>query len=143
MILLSIFSDIFKNIIGIEKVYGLDFTEAFEGIGFSVITISFVMAILFYLVLGKWKPIWNLPSHWKITFAINALLCLLVTILQVNIKVQGIEIFQVIGYLIKISCVSLVSGSLIFLILSLILKRFSTFCKATPRFKIPIINTYI
>jgi len=133
MTLLNIFADLFKTIIGIEKNYGLDFTEAFKGTGFVICIISLLMAVLFYLVLGRWKPIWNLPKHWYITLFINSLLCILVTFLQSNsTNVPDIVLGQIIGYMIKFSCVSFVLGDILFFIFSIAFKKLSRYCKATP-----------
>ena len=128
MILLDIFTNLYESIIGIDN-SGLDYQNTFKGVGLITIIIAVGVCLLFYLLLGRWKPVWFKLSHWLITLAINSILCFAIAILQAS---SGVEGFSLGGYVLKFAFLNAILGDILFFITSLLIKRYSKFSKLIP-----------
>jgi len=132
MTTLNIFTSIYESIIGTENT-GLDYQDAFQGVGILTFFISSGMSLLFYLLLGRWKPVWCKMSHWLLTMLFNSILCSGIALLQAR---SGVEGFLFGGYVIKFALLNALFGDLIFFITSVAVKRWSIFSNPIP-FKWP------
>src|SRR5215212_3835240 len=45
-------------------------TDVFPTVGLFTLLLSLITALIFYLLLGRWKPVWEKLGHWLITIAI-------------------------------------------------------------------------
>jgi hypothetical protein len=133
MILLNFFTDFYEAIIGTDNT-GLDYQNAFDGVGLITTLISIGSTLIFYLFFGRWKkPVWFKLSHWIITMGINSALCFGLALWQASSSVEG---FVLGGYAIKFALINAAFAALVFFIFSVIIKRQSIYSKYIP-FKKP------
>ena len=125
--LLSIFSSLYELISGTNQSIPEYAGEVYDNVGVPTIIIVAIITAIFYLLLGRWKPIFFKTGHWIFTL-------LLTTI------IAGVFAFasamQVIGeadsYMFRFSLMNGIFSAVLFFILSVILKRLSIFAKRTP-----------
>jgi len=109
----------------------VDYPEYREGIFSSVGTLSFIISVIicliFYVGLGRWKPIFHKTIHWVITIIIVVGIAFGLAFMQAK---GVLDLFDV--YLIQFALFNAVYSAIYFLIFSLLFKRFSIFSKRTP-----------
>lgn len=128
MILLDLFISLYEWFIG-PAPSGRDFQNAFEGVGMLTVVSSIGFALIFYIWLGRWKPVWFKMSHWLITLGIIGALCFGLAIIQSKFDVIG---FVLDGYVIKFALINAIFSAIVFFLSSIALKRYSKFSKFVP-----------
>lgn len=101
--------------------------QIYNPVGFGTTGFALLVALFFYLLLGRWKEVWYSSTHWLITLFLFAGLCFGFAMLMAHNVLQIID-----PYLIQFSIVNAVWGSLLFFIFSIFLKRFSIYSKHSP-----------
>jgi len=100
----------------------------YPAVGLITLILSALFALIFYLFLGRWKPIWDKQKHW------------LVTIVLLAVTASGFAYSQALSttgddsdsYMVTFSFINALYAVVYFIILSLLLKRASIFAKRTP-----------
>lgn len=99
----------------------------FGTVGLSTLVLAILFAIIFYIVLGRWRNIWHTRGHWAVT------LCLSLVVgsgLAFGVAHQALGLYN--GYVMLFSVMNGVLLMIFFILLSLPLKRFSIYAKRTP-----------
>lgn len=127
MLLTSVFAAVYELLIGAN----LQSPEYRDGIFSSVGVASFlaclVICLLFYLALGRWKPLFHRTVHWVIALSATG-----VAGFGIAYAFTGSEIGMIDGYALQFASTNTFYTVVCFCILSLLLKRFSIFAKHTP-----------
>lgn len=101
----------------------------FPSVGFITLALSLIVALAFYLALGRWKPIWHKLFHWVMT-----LIGLMVTsfVLGLTQAKGAIGAPEADFYMIKFAIVNAIFSFLYFILFSFLMKKASIFAKRTP-----------
>jgi len=103
--------------------------EIFTPVGFLTLLATLVAAALFYLLLGRWKPVFDKLPHWLILLAVVAILAFAYALTYALGRTGADESD---GYMQGFAAMNAVYAALYFFLFSLALKRFSIFAKRTP-----------
>lgn len=103
-------------------------TDVFPTVGLFTIAFAGVAAILFYLLLGRWRPIWHKTVHWLVTMLILAAVA---GYIAVSVAKKATE-EDADSYMYTFSFINVLFVVVYFIILSLLLKKASIFAKRTP-----------
>lgn len=103
--------------------------EIFTPVGFLTLLFSLVLAVIFYLLLGRWKPVFDNRGHWIVTLVAAAIFGF-VFALQYSLDRTGAD--ETDSYMQGFGGVNAFYAMVYFVIFSFILKRFSIFAKRTP-----------
>jgi high-affinity Fe2+/Pb2+ permease len=103
-------------------------TDVYPFIGLFTLVVAFVLAIVFYLGLGRWKPLWDKLPHWIITLLV--LIAIAVYWALTQAKSATGEDYDAFMY--KFALVNAFLATLYFVVFSLLLKKASIFAKHTP-----------
>jgi hypothetical protein len=104
-------------------------TQVFATVGQFTFLLTAILALIFYLLLGRWKPVWEKIGHWLVTIVAIALAAAFFAIQQAKI---GTEEDDIDSYMYSFAFANALYAVVFFFILSLLLKRFSIFAKRTP-----------
>ncbi|SFF00352.1 hypothetical protein SAMN05518672_1144 [Chitinophaga sp. CF118] len=97
-------------------------------VGLTTLIISIIFASVFYLFLGRWRPVWDKLKHWLITIVV---LAIATNLLAFNMA-RMITEENTDAYMVTFSFINALYAVVYFIILSFILKRASIFAKRTP-----------
>lgn len=125
--LLSIFSFLYELVVGDNSDYPEYRDQIFDSVGTLTLFMSAVVALLFYVVLGRWKMIWYNNVHWGITI----FLCSAVGF-GISFFLAREELGLIDNYLIRFALFNGVYAALFFVLASFLFKNFSIFSKHTP-----------
>ncbi|GAB3262849.1 hypothetical protein GCM10027347_28860 [Larkinella harenae] len=103
--------------------------EIFTPVGLITLLVSIALALLFYLVLGRWKSVFYRTSHWAITLVVAGIFGFGYAVWYA-LDATGAENTD--SYMQGFGAVNLLYALIYFCIFSLLLKRFSIFAKRTP-----------
>ena len=117
------------ELLGGENVDPIYASDVYPSVGLFTMIFALVFCIIFYLGLGRWKPIWHKLSHWIITLTILASISVFFALTQAKSATLE-DAFSTFMY--KFSMVNALYSSIYFIVFSLILKRASIFAKRTP-----------
>src|SRR4051812_8144225 len=73
--LLSIFSSFYELICGSNPDFPEYRDSIFNYVGLLTLIVSAVICLIFYVALGRWKPIFYKLTHWIITIILVSLTC--------------------------------------------------------------------
>lgn len=126
--ILSVFSSIYQSLVGKndDPIYD---DKVFPFVGLFTIIIALGFCIIFYLGLGRWKPLFHQLKHWIITLLIVLAVTGLLALQQSKAATQAEAID---AYMVRFSMFNALFAIVFFCIFSLLLKRFSIFAKRTP-----------
>jgi 4-amino-4-deoxy-L-arabinose transferase-like glycosyltransferase len=103
-------------------------STVYPNVGLFTLVLAIVFAIVFYLLLGRWKPVWDKVSHWIITLVILLAIAFYLAVSQSkNATGEDADAFVY-----KFAIINSVIAFVYFFILSIIIKRASIFAKRTP-----------
>ena len=102
-----------------ERIYG--------SVGMLTVLIALLIAVFFYVVLGRWKNLWYTRRHWGITLFV----CIVIGFLLAYVLAKSV-IGSVDGYLYAFALINGALLAVFFVLLSLLLKNFSIYSKRTP-----------
>ena len=125
--LLSVFSSLYELFIGDNPDYPEYRESIFDAVGLLTLIIVFVICLIFYAGLGRWKPLFHKLSHWIITLIIAAVFGFAFAYVQCSNTLGTTD-----SYVTRFSIFNSVFAVVYFVIFSLILKRISIFAKRTP-----------
>ena len=108
-----------------DPAYG---TEVYPFVGFFTLLAALGFAIIFYLVLGRWKPIWDKLAHWVLTLVLLLGLAFYLAVSQ-SIHATGEDAD---AFVYKFAMVNALYAFIYFIIFSLLLRKTSIFAKRTP-----------
>jgi uncharacterized membrane protein YidH (DUF202 family) len=121
------FKLLFEQIIGknADPVYT---TDVFPTVGLFTMIFTLIVALIFYLLLGRWRPVWEKLSHWIATVAIISLAAGFFAISHaMSATGEGAD-----SYMYSFSMMNALYAVVFFVIFSLLLKRASIFARRTP-----------
>lgn len=125
--LLSIFSSLYELISGANQSVPDYVNEVYDNVGTPTLIIVAIITAIFYLLLGRWKPIFFKSGHWIFTLLLTAI---------ITAAFAFTSAMEVIGtadsYMFRFSLMNGIFSAILFFILSIILKRLSIFAKRTP-----------
>jgi len=125
--LLSIFSNFYQLISGAHQNVPDYVDEVYDNVGVPTLIIVAIITAVFYLLLGRWKPIFFKSGHWIFTLLLTAIIAAVFAFTSA---------YRVIGeadnYMFRFSLMNSIFSAVLFFILSIILKRLSIFAKRTP-----------
>lgn len=104
-------------------------TDVYPFVGLFTLLIAIVFCLLFYLLLGRWKPIWDKLIHWIITLIILSIIAFFFAITQARAG-TGEDSYS--SFMTKFAFVNVLYSIAYFFIFSMILKKASIFAKRTP-----------
>ena len=126
--MLSIFSNFYEWCIGSndDPIYR---DQVFFTVGLFTLLIALVFSIVFYLGLGRWKPVFYKLVHWIIAMVFLAIIAALLALLQSKGATKAND-FD--AYMVRFSLFNVLISVIYYIIFSLLLKRFSIFARHTP-----------
>jgi hypothetical protein len=103
-------------------------SDVYPNVGLFTLVFAAVFAIIFYLLLGRWKPVWDKVSHWIITLIILIAIAFFLALSQSK-SATGEEADS---FMYKFSLINALIATVYFFIFSILLKKTSIFAKRTP-----------
>jgi hypothetical protein len=100
----------------------------FPSVGLFTLIISVIFALVFYLLLGRWRPVWDKSKHWLITIVLLAFIASALAYSQAKAGTGD----EPDAYMFTFSMINALYAVVYFIILSFLLKRASIFAKRTP-----------
>lgn len=104
-------------------------TNIYPSVGLFTLIFAIVFALVFYVALGRWKNVWYTRIHWVITMVLLAALAAVFGMFQAKGE-TGADSLD--SFMIKFGLINALYAVVYFIILSLLLKRFSIYSKRTP-----------
>lgn len=103
-------------------------SDIYPNVGLFTLVIAIVFAIIFYLLLGRWRPVWDKVSHWIISLIVLAGIAFYLALSQSkNGTGEDADSFMY-----KFSIFNAFIAVVYFFIFSVLLKRTSIFARRTP-----------
>ncbi|MEJ7677476.1 MAG: hypothetical protein WKG06_06315 [Segetibacter sp.] len=56
--------------------------DVYPSVGLFTLLSAFILALIFYLALGRWKPIWDKLIHWVITLIFLVIIAIFFALTQ-------------------------------------------------------------
>ena len=103
--------------------------QIFSSVGLFTLIFAVVFCLIFYLLLGRWKPIFHKLSHWIITLVIIIVISFGFALTQSKGAI-GADAYD--AYMIKFSMANALFVAIYFFVFSILLKKASIFAKRTP-----------
>lgn len=104
-------------------------TDVYPTVGLFTFLLVLIVALVFYLALGRWKPVWDKLIHWVITLIILAGIAIYFALTQAK-HATGEDDYD--SYMYKFSMINALVAFFYFVLFSLLLKKASIFAKRTP-----------
>ena len=124
---MALFTSLYEVFIGENP----DYPEYREGIFSSVGLLTFLLgavaAAIFYVALGRWKPVFEKPVHWVITLVLTALIGFLLAYTQARGTLGATD-----SYTMRFALFNALYAAVYFFLFSILFKRFSIFARHTP-----------
>lgn len=99
----------------------------FESVGLLTVILTLLIALIFYVGLGRWQNIWHTKAHWTITIILSG-----ITGSGLAYSLAKADVGSVDGYLMRFALFNFVCAALFFFLFSLLFKNFSIYSKRTP-----------
>lgn len=103
-------------------------TDVFPLVGLFTLLFVLVITIVFYLALGRWKPVWDKFIHWIITLIFITGIAVYFALSQA----KGATGEDYDAFMYRFSLVNALIAALYFFVFSILLKKTSIFAKRTP-----------
>ena len=123
----SVFTPVYEVLIGANPLNPEYRDGVFASVGLVSILSSLIICAVFYVALGRWKPVFHKVVHWMITLSICAIIGF-----SIAYVLTGNEIGTVDGYAMRFAFINSFYAMIYFSVLSILFKRFSIFAKHTP-----------
>lgn len=126
--LLTFFSSFYEMICG-SNVDNPEYAGngVYDGVGFITVVLALAEALIFYLLIGRWKPIFHKNGHWVLTMSICALAGFAIALTTAKKEIGSVD-----RYLIRFAVINAIMIIIVFFIFSIVLKKASIFAKRTP-----------
>lgn len=102
-------------------------THIYSSVGLLTLIIAVITALLFYVVLGRWRMVWYTRTHWVITMVLAAMIGFCVAYSVAKGSIGSVD-----SYLILFASLNAILLAVYFIAFSLLLKKFSIYSKRTP-----------
>lgn len=123
----TLFRFIYESICGKNQELSDYRSHIYSNVGLLTLIIAIIIALLFYLALGRWRMVWYTRTHWVITVVFAALLGFCMAYSEAKVSIGAVD-----AYLIQFAFLNAILLAAYFIILSLMLKNFSIYSKRTP-----------
>ena len=104
-------------------------TDIYPTVGLFTLIGAAIGCAVFYLALGRWRPIFDKLVHWIISVVLIALIAGILALRLARGAIGGDDYDS---YMVKFSMVNGLYAAIFFVLLSLMLKKASIFAKRTP-----------
>ncbi|SEI49902.1 hypothetical protein SAMN05216327_10249 [Dyadobacter sp. SG02] len=101
--------------------------EIYPFVGVFTLIAAGLFAFLFYVVLGRMRPIWDKTSHWSATLVLLLLIAFLFSRYHAEAVTEDMEPFVY-----RFALVNLLYAAIYYLLFSLAFKKLSIYAKRTP-----------
>jgi hypothetical protein len=125
--LLTIFSGLYELISGANPDVPNYIDDVYDTVGQITLIMVFVLILIFFLALGRWKPIFHKLGHWLITLILTMGLSFIIAFVTAKDNIGEID-----SYMYRFSLMNAVFAAVVFILLSLVFKPMSVFSKRTP-----------
>lgn len=103
-------------------------SEVYPTVGLFTLVFAIAFAILFYLLLGRWKPVWDKKVHWIVTLV---LLCGIAVYLALS-ESKSATGEEYDSFMYKFALINSLIMVVYFFVFSLLLRKASIFARHTP-----------
>lgn len=103
--------------------------EIFTPVGVITLLVALVLAAVFYLGLGRWKPVFHRVSHWVITLVVVLIFAFAYAVWYALDRTGAANTDS---YMTGLGGINLLYASIEFFVFSVLLKRFSIHARRTP-----------
>ena len=124
---MALFNSLYEVFIGENPDYPEYREGIFSSVGLMTFLLAAVTAAIFYVGLGRWRPVFEKTAHWFITLAITALLGFLLAYSQARGTLGATD-----SYTIRFALFNALYAVIYFFLFSILFKRFSIFARHTP-----------
>lgn len=125
--LLSVFSALYESLVGQSSDYTEFRDHLFTYVGILTLLSAAAFAVVFYIVLGRWRSIWYNRVHWFITILLSGLVgYLLAYVISKN------ELGIADSYVVRFAMFNALIAAIYFILLSFACKPFSIYAKRIP-----------
>ncbi|RZM21501.1 MAG: hypothetical protein EOO88_32960 [Pedobacter sp.] len=125
--LLTVFSGLYELISGSNPNVPDYIDEVYDTVGQITIVVVLTLLLIFYLLLGRWKPIFHGSGHWIITLALTSCAAFAIAFITAKDVIGNID-----SYMYRFSLMNAVFAGVIFILLSIVFKKMSIYAKRTP-----------
>jgi hypothetical protein len=125
--LLTLFSGLYELITGSNQNVPDYVSDIYDTVGLITLIIVIIVAAIFYIGIGRWKPVFIKTGHWIFT-----LIVLMIASFSIAFGTAKDVIGEVDSYMYRFSFMNALFSLVLFLILSFIFKSLSIFAKRTP-----------
>ena len=101
-------------------------SDVYPNVGLFTLVLAIVFAIIFYLLLGRWKPVWDKTVHWIISLVILVAIAFYLALSQSK-SATGEDADS---FMYKCSLINALIATFYFFIFSAPAKKNVHFCKA-------------
>ena len=103
--------------------------EIFTPVGLITLLVSLLLAAIFYLILGRWRSVFDGIGPWVITLVVVLIFAFAYAMWYAMDRTGADESD---GYMTGLGGVNALYAAIYFFVFSILLKRFSIFAKHTP-----------
>lgn len=103
--------------------------DIFTPVGINTTVVCLGVAVLFYVALGRWKPVFHRLLHWGLTLTGTLLFAYFYAVWYAKDRIGATDTDS---YMTGLGGVNLLLAGVLFFLLSFGLKRLSIFAKRTP-----------
>lgn len=103
--------------------------EIFSPVGTITLLVSLVVAVLFYVALGRWKPVFHRSTHWAIALVGTLIFAYAYAVWYAKDRTGADEADS---YMTGFGGVNVLVAFVLFFLFSLALKNASIFARRTP-----------
>lgn len=103
-------------------------TDIFPTVGLFTLIFTFIIAIIFYLLLGRWRPVWEKLAHWLVTIVVISAVAGFFAISQAKSETGE----DANSFMYSFAMINALYSVVYFFIFSLLLKKGSIFARRTP-----------
>jgi len=103
-------------------------SDVYPNVGLFTLILAIAFALIFYLLLGRWKPVWYKTSHWIITTIMLLIIGFFLALSQSK-SATGEDADS---FMYKFAIINAIIIFVYFFIFSILLKRASIFARRTP-----------
>jgi hypothetical protein len=124
---MSFFTLIYEALIGANPFNPEYRGGIFSSVGTVSSVTTIVIGLLFYVALGRWKPVFHKTVHWIITLIFSGIAGFVLAYMLTNSEIGNTD-----AYALRFAFINMLYAMVCFMVLSLLLKRASIFAKHTP-----------
>ncbi|OWK69893.1 hypothetical protein [Pedobacter sp. AJM] len=125
--ILTIFSGLYELIAGANPAVPEYDDEVYQTVGQITLIVVSAVVLIFYLCLGRWKPIFHKFGHWIFTLILTMCAAFAIAFISAKDIIGEID-----SYMYRFCLMNAVFAAIVFIMLSIVLKPMSVFSKRTP-----------